>query len=255
VAVTPSLLLGGMPGELVNDTLIHALATFRAVWNWGHRSGLVSGSFPSAGLVYAKSDEVLPFMPWDEIERRIKAGGDADTLWECLYLNVEQVTEFLTFAKDANVRDYLYPMLAMAGHTGARQSEMMRARLEDVDIQNAVLTIREKKRARGTRTPRRVPISKLLAEVLKQQMERQKDQAYLFGDGINELTDGQAHKAFMKLVKDSKWKVLKGFHILRHAFISALAVDFLLDCDGSDRLAPAIDMLLELGKGEGRQGE
>ena len=208
--------------SVASVTIKKEIDTFRAVWNWGHRSGLVSGTFPSAGLVYAKSDEVLPFMPWEEIERRIKAGGDADTLWECLYLNVEQVAEFLTFAKDANVRDYLYPMLAMAAHTGARRSEMMRARLEDVDLDNAVLTIREKKRARGTRTTRRVPISKLLAEVLKEQMERQQGKTYLLGDGISELTDGQAHKAFMKLVKDTKWKVLKGFHILRHAFISAL---------------------------------
>jgi integrase len=207
---------------VVPVTIKKEVDTLRAVWNWGQRNGLVSGVFPSAGLVYSKTDEVMPFMAWDEIQRRIKAGGDADTLWECLYLNVEQVAEFLTFAKAANVRDYLYPMLAMAAHTGARRSEMMRARLEDVDLENSVITIREKKRARGTRTTRRVPISKLLADVLKEQMKRQEGQAYLFGDGVNELTDGQAHKAFMTLVRNSKWSALKGFHILRHAFISAL---------------------------------
>jgi integrase len=207
---------------VVSVTIKKELDTFRSVFNWGRRNGLVSGEFPGSGLVYPKGDEVLPFMSWDEIKRRIKAGGDADTLWECLYLNVSQVAEFLAFAKDANVRDYLYPMLVTAAHTGARRSELMRARLEDVDLDNAVLTIREKKRARGTRTSRRVPISKLLAEVLAEQMKQQKDKAYLFGDGETELTDGQAHKAFMKLVDGSKWGVLKGFHILRHAFISAL---------------------------------
>jgi integrase len=203
-------------------TIKKEIDTFRAVWNWGQRNGLVSGVFPCAGLVYAKGDEVLPFMPREEIERRIKAGGDAGTLWECLYLNAAEVSEFLEFAKKANVRDYLYPMLVMAAHTGARRSELMRCRLEDVDLANAMLTIREKKRARGTRTTRRVPISKLLGEVLAEQMKKQEGKAYLFGDGIIELTDGQAHKAFMRLVEDSKWEVLKGFHILRHAFISAL---------------------------------
>jgi len=63
----------------------------------------------------------------------------------------------------------------------------------------------------------------MLAEVLTVQMKLQEGKTYLFGEGEVELTDGHAHKAFMKPVKDSKWKVLKGFHILRHAFISALA--------------------------------
>jgi integrase len=207
---------------VVPVTIKKEVDTFRAVWNWGKRTGLVNGAFPSNGLVYPKSDEILPFMSWEEIERRVKAGGDADVLWECLYLNVEQVAEFLAFAKKAAAPDCLYPMVVMAAHTGARRSEMMRARLEDVDLGNSVLTIREKKRARGTCTTRRVPISKLLADVLKEQLERQTGKIYLFGNGDHELSDGQAYRSFMLLVKNSKWDVLKGFHILRHAFISAL---------------------------------
>jgi integrase len=198
-------------------------STRSAVWNWGQRGGLTSGVFPCAGPVYAKTEELLPFMPWDEIERRVKAGGDPEKLWECLYLKPDEVAEFLEFARMANVRDYLYPMLATAGHTGARRSELMRARVEDVDLADTIFTVREKKRARGTHTTRRVPVSKLLAAVLADQVSRQAGKTYLFGDGENELTDGQAHKAFMMLTKRSKWKVLKGFHILRHAFISALA--------------------------------
>ncbi len=204
-------------------TIKKEIDTFRAVFNWGKRNGMVTGEFPANGLVYPKGDEVLPFMPWEEIERRIKSGGDADSLWQCLYLKPDEVTEFLAFAQVENVRDYLYPMLVTAAHTGARRSELMRARIEDVDLKNAVLTIREKKRARGTRTTRRVPISKLLIEVLTALIAAQAGKVYLFGEGEAELTDGQAHKAFMSLVKGSKWKVLKGFHILRHAFISALA--------------------------------
>jgi integrase len=142
-------------------------------------------------------------------------------LWDCLYLKSDEVTEFLAFAKVRAVRDYLYPMLVMAAHTGARRSELMRCRTEDVNFAEGILTLREKKRARGTTTTRRVPMSKLLAEVLTPIVAEEK--GYLLGDGDAELTDGQAHKAFMTLVKASKWKVLKGFHVLRHAFISALA--------------------------------
>jgi integrase len=69
-------------------------------------------------------------------------------------------------------------------------------------------------------TSRRIPISKLLAEVLDTIIKEGKP--YLFGQGSEELTDEQVHKAFMTLVTGSKWKMLKGFHILRHAFISAL---------------------------------
>lgn len=59
-------------------TIKKEIDTFRAVWNWGQRNGLVGGAFPSDGLVYPKSSEVLPYMRWGEIERRIKASGDAD---------------------------------------------------------------------------------------------------------------------------------------------------------------------------------
>jgi hypothetical protein len=45
-------------------TIKKEIDTFRAVWNWGQRNGLVGGAFPSAGLVYPKSSEVLPYMRW-----------------------------------------------------------------------------------------------------------------------------------------------------------------------------------------------
>lgn len=215
--------------EAAPVTMKKEIATLRAVWNWGERNGYVSGVFPAAGLVYPKDEEKLPFMAWDEIERRIKAGGDPDNLWDCLYLKPEEVDEFLKFAKKANVREYLHPMLVITAHAGARRSEAMRSECEDVDLKNCVLTLREKKRVRGKSTTRRVPISGLLAKVLGEQMKAQKDKKYLLGNGEVELTDGQVHRAFTKLVAGSKWEVLRGYHIMRHAFISALA------CKGVDQ--------------------
>ncbi len=65
-------------------TIRKEINSFRAAWNWGARMKLVEGQFPSRGLVYPKIDEKLPFMTWAEIERRIKAGGNADALWDAL---------------------------------------------------------------------------------------------------------------------------------------------------------------------------
>jgi len=58
-------------------TIKKEMDTFRAVWNWGQRMNLVNGIFPCKGLVYPKADEKFPFMSWEEIERRIRAGGAA----------------------------------------------------------------------------------------------------------------------------------------------------------------------------------
>jgi len=205
-------------------TIKKELGTFRAAWNWGQRMDLTSGPFPCSGLVYPKTEEKLPFMTWEEIIRRIRSGGDAEALWEALYLRPEQVAELLAHAKTvATVPTWAYPMVVMAAHTGARRSELMNCRLEDVDLESSVITIREKKKSRSVRTTRRVPISKLLAEALKPLVKAQEGEVYLFGDGEVPISDPYAHKLFDKLVGGSKWEVVKGWHTLRHGFISALA--------------------------------
>lgn len=162
--------------------------TFRAAWNWGMRLGMIDKPFPGKAIAYPKTAEKLPFMSWEEIECRIKSGGDEETLWECLYLTPTQVTELLAFVKEKPAQSWLYPMLFTAAHTGARRSELMRAKTEDVDLVNGIITLREKKRVRGKCTTRRIPMTKLLAEVLKPILEG--NCGYLFGNGIKELTNG-----------------------------------------------------------------
>ena len=100
---------------------------------------------------------------------------------------------------------------------------MIRAKLEDIDLAAGIITIREKKRARGTRTTRRVPLSPMLAGVLKSLLKRQNEKSYLFGEGDQALSVQATHKAFWRVLKDSKWSVIKGWHTLRHSFISACA--------------------------------
>lgn len=206
-------------------TIKKEIDTFRSVWHWGLRMKWVDMPFPSSGIVYPKTDEKLPFMSWDEIQRRIKAGGDAETLYECLYLDTAQISKMLTHVKNKKAPAWVYPMVLMAAHTGARRSELIRVRVEDIDLDQATLTIREKKRAKGARTTRRVPISTSLASVLKTRMKEQKGKPFLFGPGDQPLSVQSVHKAFERVLEGSKWSVIRGFHVLRHSMISACAMN------------------------------
>ncbi len=204
-------------------TIKKEIDTFRSAWNWGLRMKVVGHPLPTAGLVYSKSEEKLPFMTWQEIERRIKAGGDADQLWECLYLEDSQVTELLAYVKKQKLQPWVYPAFVVAAHTGARRSEILRVRVEDVDLDAAILTIREKKRCKGVRTTRRVPISTTLAVALKLQTGRQIGKPYLFGAGDNPMSPQAMNHALTRALEESKWRAIKGWHTLRHSFISACA--------------------------------
>ena len=152
--------------EVSGVTIKKEIDTLRAAWNWAIRMGLTHGVFPNGGLVYPKGDDKLPFMTSEEIERRIKAGGDPDELWECLYLTHSEIDELLDHVKERKISPWIYPAFVLTAHTGARQSEMMRATPEDVDLVGVAITIREKKRVRGRRTTRRVPFSGRAVEVL-----------------------------------------------------------------------------------------
>ncbi len=216
-------------------TIKKEIDTLRAAWNWAMHMSLVEAPFPTKGMTYAKTQDKLPFMTWTEIERRIAAGGDADELWECLYLTEAQMTEFLDFAQTRKAPPWVYPMCVMAAHAGPRRSEMLRAEPQDVDYDAGIITLREKKRVRGKVTTRRVPVSSRLQDALQGMPSMG---ARLFG----KRSANSAQKAFMRLVgkhpssaanaktkarklakRKTKWSVLRGWHVLRHSFISALA--------------------------------
>jgi integrase len=222
-------------GDVAAVTIKKELDTLRSAWNWAKRMGYVPAEFPGAGLVYPKGEEKLPFMTWTEIERRIAAGGDAKELWECLFLREPEIASFLDFVQQRKAPVWVYPMCVMAAHTGARRSEMLRAERQDVDSETGIITIREKKRVRGKVTTRRVPISARLKEALA---ALPVVNGHLFG----ELSLQAVQNGFMRVVgkhtsgtknaeaksrteakRRTKWAVLKGYHVLRHSFISALA--------------------------------
>jgi integrase len=245
-------------------TMRKELATIRAAWNWGQPMGLTSGHFPAKGLRYPKGKEKPPFMTRAQIEREIAAGHeDPDELWECLYLELPDIGELLACVQEHASQPFIYPMIAFAAHTGARRSEMLRALVTDVDFDGNSVLVREKKRARGKQTSRRVPLTPALVGVLKEwlavhpggkhlfclgrEVTRSKKRSKTTGHkgektratslkgrmagvktragqpGPGGLTKDEAHDHFKRTLAGGKWEVLRGFHPLRHSFISACA--------------------------------
>jgi integrase len=200
-------------------TIRKEINAFRAAWNYGVRAGLTHGAFPNAGLSYGKTVEQLPFMSWKEIERRVAAGASKE-LWSTLYLQPDEITELLGFVKKRNCQPWVYPMFTMAAHTGMRRSELLRCRVEDVDLAGKTITVHEKKKSRGTLTTRRVPITPLLAAAIAPMME---GRIYLFGNGIEPLSIDHAKQTFRRVLAKSKWENVRGFHCLRHSWCSIMA--------------------------------
>ncbi len=243
-------------------TIRKEIATFRAAWNWGEPMELTSGRFPSKGLRYPKSDEKPPFMTMAEIKRQIAAGGDPDTLWEALYLQAGELSELLALVKVKAPHPWIYPLFCFAAHTGARRSEILRALVADVDFTGNTVLVREKKRSRGQRTTRRVPLTPFLKKVLRAWLavhpggpalfchagtvarskkrsrttghqNEKKRPSSLKGRMANvkkreqpaqgQLTRNEVHDHCKRVLAGTKWEAMRGLHCLRHSFISACA--------------------------------
>lgn len=131
----------------------------------GQAHKLVQGEFPARGLKYPKSRQKPPYMPFRDVLRctkRMKA-EEAAELWESAFLTREELEELLAYVSTAANHPYIYPMFVFCGHTGARRSEMARARISDLDIREGFVTLHERKRSRETKTTRRVAMSGLLS--------------------------------------------------------------------------------------------
>jgi integrase len=112
---------------------------------------------------------------------------------------------------------------------------MLRAVASDIDLAGGAVTVREKKRVPGKPSTRTAPVTPKLAEVLRawlaakpaspslfcqaQQVTRSKTRR----QAPTAVTPDEAYDHFKRTVAGSKWAVLRGYHVLRHSFISALA--------------------------------
>jgi integrase len=158
------------------ETIKKEMDTLRMVWRRAAKLGLVDVRPPVDGLVYPKGGEKPPFQTWDEIERNIARGltpAQAREQWDALFLSREQVDEVLEFARAKKTRStFLYPLLVFVAHTGARRSEALRSRVEDVKFDDEAVVIREKKKSQGRETCRRVSMTPLLKEAMRDYLQK-----------------------------------------------------------------------------------
>ena len=112
---------------------------------------------------------------------------------------------------------------------------MIRVQVGDVDFEGGTVRIREKKRARGQRTTRRVPLSSHLAEVPREWLEIHPGGQTLITQASAvkrskskrsaplPVTRDEAHDHFKRTLSVSKWQVMRGWQVLRHIFASNCA--------------------------------
>lgn len=183
-------------------------------------------------------------------------------LYESLYLQLNEATELLEFVQRNASHGFVYPMFSCAVHTGARRSELIRMKIADIDFVGKTITIKEKKRVPGMSTSRRVPMSAFLIQVLTEWLakhpggpslfchrrvvvrsrKRSRETGYVGGRkrpttnagrraalsirseaAPSSLTIDECNHHFKKTLANSKWQVVKGWHTLRHTFVSACA--------------------------------
>jgi len=186
--------------------------------------------YPGCDLVYAKEKQAEPFRTFEQIQAIITRSPGITKrrlreLWDGLFMNPDEVSEVLAYAKGRTATPWLYPFLVVAAHTGARRSELFRSRIEDFDFEARLVLLREKKRSQSNETHRTVDMTEFVAEVMKEYFAAKHPggEASFATEPNVQINDPRAWRAFRTAVTGCKWEVLRGFHAFRHSFASNLA--------------------------------
>ena len=224
-------------GKLIcADTVKREMNTLRAIFSWAKKQQLLEGGFPTTGLVFPKRDEKPPFKTREEIERIVSRGGlnelQFKEIWNCLYLTIPEIHEILNYLKKNPRYPFIYPMIAFVAYTGCRRSEMLRSTIDDINLKDGTVQVREKKRSRKRSTTfRQVQMPSSLSQILTKWLQNHPGGQFTFcqdfgksnGKWMNGLTKDQARTQFKKAFRNSKWEVIRGFHVFRHSYASNLA--------------------------------
>lgn len=213
------------------ETIAKELKSLRQAWLWvaTRSTDLSPPTFALKELSFPKSKERLPFMSRSQIEREVARGGRSESeiaeLWDCLWLDRNEVRELLEHVRQAGGPPFLYPMICFAAFTGARRSELCRSQIADWRFDDETVKIRQKKRDKEKEfTYRDVVIHPVLADVMKTWFENHPGGRFAFCQADRaELTWDAATYHFKEAMSDGKWKVVRGWHVLRHSFASNLA--------------------------------
>ncbi|MGB7344854.1 tyrosine-type recombinase/integrase [Rubripirellula reticaptiva] len=222
--------------KLSPATIRKELVTLRSVWNWALAESIVATPYPLKGVRFPKTDEKPHFQTMQEIADQIERGNLDEAasldLWDCLFLTREQIEELLDYVEQTANHPFIYPMFVAAAHTGVRRSELMRSQF--VDFNATHMVVREKKRVRGQRSTRRVPMSDRLTKAIKQWRTVHPGGLHTFcipdiarskksRESLLPITRNEANDHFQRTLAGSKWEVIRGWHCLRHSFCSNCA--------------------------------
>jgi integrase len=221
----------GIRGRKVQpETLRKELVTFGTMRRWAKARGWCDGDIDRRAIKLPKGTDKAPFRTWAEIESIVEKGGLTDVeqrdLWDCLFLCEKEVSAFLDYVAENGKAPWLHPALAIAALTGARRSEIMRSEIRDFDLTRGIATLREKKRKQSkSLSYRTVDIHPRLAEILKAWFANHPGGKYTVCAQPNvPLVPDEALRTFEQTVAGGKWKVLRGWHVLRHSFASICAM-------------------------------
>lgn len=220
-------------------TIKKELSTFSTIWTWAQARGFVDFPFPNKNLRFPKITEKPPFQTWKSIELQLSRGGlsatEQEELWNCLFLSLDEIKQLLEYVQSRQQHRCLYPMCVMAAHTGARRSEIVRSLVNDFDLEAQTVMIREKKRSRGKRTTRLVPLSPAFRKVVTKWLQIHPGGKHMFcqvlkqrlpdtiGNTTIPLTSAHATRFLRNTLQGSRWDKICGWHIFRHSFISNCA--------------------------------
>jgi integrase len=215
---------------ILAHTAREELKSFRHAWVWCYRMRLVPvrPSWETVELRLPKDRDPEPFRTMAEIRAILERGGvmpaEEKRLWAGLYLTREELRRLLDHVRGVALEPFVHPMFAMAIYTGARRSELMRSRIDDFDFGAGRAWIREKKRKRGRESTRTVDLHPALAAIMKDWFGRHPGGQYtLARDDGCPLVPDLMDTRFGMAVRGTEWAAMRGFHVLRHSFASALA--------------------------------
>ncbi len=129
--------------EISNETVNKYLRQIRALFNFGIKKGWISNN-PTAGIEFLPAERKLRYVP-----------------------SKEDVLKVLV-AAGPEEQDYLYCIKETMGRMG----EINRLTWEDVDFNSKVVVLYTRKKRGGHLTPRRVPMTRKLHDVLLRRYER-----------------------------------------------------------------------------------
>ncbi|NQU21260.1 MAG: site-specific integrase [Candidatus Nealsonbacteria bacterium] len=232
----------GQRGKPVQPTTVSKeLQTFKQLWAFAGSRQYAEGDCPVGHVFVPKSAAKPPLLTWNEIEAVIRQSQHSEEeerqLWDCLFLRGKEILGLLAHVAKNALQPFVYPMFAIAAFTGARRSEIIRSKRADFNFERGLVMIREKKRDQSkSESFRHVKVHRLLQPIMEDWFERHPGGPYTIAvppDMVRSraksphpesVSKDQAKDHFERVLKGSKWQVVRGFHVFRHSFASNLAM-------------------------------